>query len=132
MTTTFPITLLGTLKSGFGLGLIIAPNWSLNMLYYRNLAPEPTNLAVRMIGTRELLFGALLLGARTPETRRAAVLASAAVDVLDFAVTVLGWEMGQVEGTTAGVFTCAATASVLLAGLAWKKAGLGALKSVKM
>lgn len=50
-----------------------------------------------MIGTRELLFGALLLGAKTPEMRRAAVLASAAVDVLDFAVTVLGWEMGQVS-----------------------------------
>lgn len=50
-----------------------------------------------MIGARELLFGALLLGAKTPETRRAAVLASAAVDVLDLAATIWGWEMGQVS-----------------------------------
>ncbi|KAH7319233.1 hypothetical protein BKA65DRAFT_599331 [Rhexocercosporidium sp. MPI-PUGE-AT-0058] len=132
MATTFPLTLLGSIKSAFGLGLILAPSWTMNMFYYRTLNPEPSNLAVRMIGTRELLFGALLLGAKTPETRRAAVLASAAVDALDLVATVWGWEMGEVEGTTAGVFTFAASASVLLAGLAWKKAGLGALKSVKM
>ena len=50
-----------------------------------------------MVGTRELLFGALLLGAKTPETRRAAVLASAAVDALDLAATIWGWEIGQVS-----------------------------------
>lgn len=50
-----------------------------------------------MIDTRELLFGALLLIAKTPETRRAAILASAAVDALDFAATVWGWEMGEVR-----------------------------------
>jgi len=102
------------------------------MVYYRNLDPASTNLAVRMVGTRELLFGALLLGAKTPETRRAAVLASAAVDALDLAATIWGWEIGQVENNTAGVFSFAATASVLLAGLAWKKAGLGIVKNVKM
>ncbi|CZT47077.1 uncharacterized protein RSE6_07604 [Rhynchosporium secalis] len=73
--------------------------------------------------TRELLFGALLLGAKSSVTRPAAVLASAAVDVLDLVATIWGWEMGQ--GITAGIFTFAAGASASLAGLAWKKAGLG-------
>ncbi|KAG4424173.1 hypothetical protein IFR04_002727 [Cadophora malorum] len=132
MSSTFPLTLLGSIKAGFGIGLILAPAWTTNMVYYRNLDPASTNLAVRMVGTRELLFGALLLGAKTPETRRAAVLASAAVDALDLAATIWGWEIGQVENNTAGVFSFAATASVLLAGLAWKKAGLGIVKNVKM
>ncbi|KAK0118065.1 hypothetical protein ONS95_012374 [Cadophora gregata] len=132
MTSTFPLTLLGSLKAGFGMGLILAPAWTTSSLYYRNLDPASTNLAVRMVGARELLFGALLLGAKTHETRRAAVMASAAVDALDLAATIWGWERGQVENSTAGVFSAAATASVLLAGLVWKKAGLGAIKSLKM
>ncbi|KAL2063331.1 hypothetical protein VTL71DRAFT_5136 [Oculimacula yallundae] len=133
MTSTLPLTLLGSIKSAFGTSLILAPNWTANMVYYRTLTPGPSDLAIRMIGTRELLFGALLLSAESLETRRAVVMASAAVDILDLVATLWGWEMGQVEGVTAGVFTFAAGASVLLAGLAWTEAGLGrALGTRKM
>ncbi|XMA18404.1 hypothetical protein WAI453_011195 [Rhynchosporium graminicola] len=98
----------------------------MEMVYYRALDLNSDETS----RTRELLFGALLLGAKSSETRPAAVLASAAVDVLDLVATIWGWEMGQcvvtwVEGITAGIYTFVAGASALLAGLAWKKAGLG-------
>lgn len=46
MTSTFPLTLLGSIKTGFGMGLILAPAWTTNMVYYSNLEPASTNLAV--------------------------------------------------------------------------------------
>ncbi|CZS99144.1 uncharacterized protein RAG0_07603 [Rhynchosporium agropyri] len=130
-TSTFPLTVLGNIKCASSIALLLAPNWTMEMVYYRALNPN-SNESSR---TRELLFGALLLGAKSSETRPAAVLASAALDVLDLVATIWGWEMGQKCADSMWLFgwrvsqleyfTFVAGASALLAGLAWKKAGLG-------
>jgi hypothetical protein len=81
-----PLTLLSVARLGVGTAGFLFPSLTTNTLFY----PTPTTslLNVRLWGCRDALLAALLYTAKSPEARRRAVLAGAAVDALDLVACV--------------------------------------------
>jgi len=76
-----PLSLLSLARLGIGTAAFLFPSLASSTLFY----PQPTSslLNVRLWGCRDALLATLLYTAKTPDARRRAVLAGAAVDILD-------------------------------------------------
>jgi hypothetical protein len=79
-----------------------------------------------------LLFetGTLLATAKTPEARRRAVLAGAAVDVLDIVACAWAYLGGEIDAMPGLAFGGGAVSFLILAAVGWRGAALGRVGSV--
>lgn len=119
---------LAALRMGIGSASFFLPSLTTTALFY----PVPAGylLAVRLFGCRDLLFGTLLWTAKTPEARRRAVLAGAAVDALDVVAAAWAYLGGEIDVLPALSFGGGAVSFLVLAAVGWKGAALGKVGSV--
>jgi len=118
-----PLTILAASRMAVGISCFTFPSFTCATFFYP--IPTGSNLAIRMVGSRDFMLGAFLFAAKSPEMRRNAVLIGAAVDALDAAASLFGWAKGEVDGAPTVMFGGGATGFVLLAALGWRMGGLG-------
>jgi hypothetical protein len=118
-----PLRALAGIRLLIGTSSFLLPGLTTTTFFYS--VPAGSLLAVRLFGCREALLGALLWTAKTPEARRRALLAGAAVDVLDVAAAAWGFLGGDVDVMPALAFGGGAVSGLVLAALGWRGAGLG-------
>jgi len=118
-----PLRALASLRIFIGTSSFLLPQLTTTALFYS--IPAGSLLAVRLFGCRDVLLGTLLWTAKTPEARRRAVLAGAAVDALDIVAVAWTFLGGDVEVLPAIAFGGGAVTFLVLAALGWKGAALG-------
>ena len=123
-----PLQALAALRIGIGSASFFLPGLTTTALFYP--VPAGSLLAVRLFGCRDLLLGTLLWTAKTPEARRRAVMAGAAVDALDIAASAWAYLGGEVDAMPAMAFGGGAVSFLVLAAVGWKGAALGKVGAV--
>jgi len=118
-----PLSIIAVSRMAIGVSCFVLPAFTCASFFYP--IPPGSNLAIRMVGSRDFFIGALLYAAKSPEARRNAVLIGAAVDALDAAASIFGWAKGEVDGAPTVMFGGGAMSFVLLAALGWRMGGLG-------
>jgi len=93
-----PLQALSLLRLFIGTSSFLLPSLTTTTLLYP--VTNTSLLAVRLFGCRDALLGTLLWTANTPEAKRRAVLAGAAVDALDIVAVAWGRLGGDVEKGT--------------------------------
>jgi hypothetical protein len=119
----FALQALAALRIGVGSASFLLPSLTTNVLFYH--LPASSLLSVRLFGCRDLLLGVLLWTAKTPEARRRAVMAGAAVDALDVVACAWAYLGGEIDVMPALSFGGGAVSFLTLAALGWKGAALG-------
>lgn len=111
-----PLRALSVLRIGIGSASFPLPSLTTTALFYPLSASSL--LAVRLFGCRDPILGTLLWTAKTPEARRRAVLAGAAVDALDVVAAAWAYGGGEIDAMPGLAFGAGAVSFLALAALA--------------